>query len=1188
MSVEKKSIKNDLKFKQLNYTDDFFSLKGDEIVTTDFFSFTPYEALKNPQDVQTNSFSNLVLTKSRLNADWLQSNQKDIKQVDLVTTLAWYSPDPEDKDEPGMWLYFDKNYEFWDVYLTSAPYSFTKGRPLEYIYNYIFFVDFIDETHCRISHNFGDLTFYMSITEDNKIEFVIKPNEGDDVFSYSYDGEKLLLYKIIDGKTRAVKIAQNKDGYYLTTDDKFAIDESTIIYTAQVTLNFDFYVNTSYVGYDRSRSVSGINRKMSAFNLESQNLLHHQYNMEGGVNFVPLKNTANYIGDTARGSNLTISKDTYPDVNYRLYNAIQSGINQELGHDNIILDYYFNDQVYRAHDGEVVEFYIPTPEENRNRNPLWPFIKMNISDTKFVKNGAFATNVPFLADKMKKLQGKHTILIDAAGVRRSPNNATYLCTWLFRRDENNAPMWLDRYYYPDVITRKEALTSPYYSESFDNVMDKNYRTEYNVEKIKQNTYFDKISDLVLEPGNSYAYSRISSAMVSEVIENMEPMLIKTAISNTNDIFSLTDRAVMDNKTWLRIDHKDFNKANKVDFNFDLYLTHGKKIGIQLLGTDYKSGLTISNRKDLSPFHYYATEEIIYMLNNNFELRRSFNLKEKYNEKIIKVILGDVFDDVFVITSANIYMFTYDLQIKAKIKFTDILNIGKVASGVTASNISTIIAQNDSLVFKNNIYVPYGSQIMKIIFVPDKEKDNFTWEERDNYPAKIRMLEELEINYNFIRGTTTGISTDVEMGLENGFIEVENRIKTLHIDKNGDVYGFNFDKIAMSCDGDTMYGVYGWDDYINSGGWFWVYNQSLSKIKSSIKSSKFAEFGSDEAINFVSLSENGYMGLVRNFVEPGKTQPEHYDSKRKRLEIYNKSKMRIYNYDLSAYEQIYSFDSYKYINQDNNEICAFTALAKLGEFLYRVEYQCEFNRVVVTRTELPLNMNPTFKATTNSNTLVRYHGENKLRFNLFLPSNYLYDFTETIEWDLKDIQTGWYNINVAVDLDKAEFVVRVNDKIIGQIRDSEDFLPYVNSNGTIFDTTYYIGCTGKKYGTTMSKILYDTGFDPYACKNTKFENFRIYTKKLEFYEYQAVRMVNKEINTIALTVPCGHRDNIEEIIRYFKYAAPGAIANNVKINISGTGLTTRGEFELLEKEIRLALQDELDCIVDVQQIEFIQT
>ena len=46
-------------------------------------------------------------------------------------------------------------------------------------------------------------------------------------------------------------------------------------YINESSLNFDFYVDSSWVGYDRSQYISSINKEMSAFELSSQSIIHH-------------------------------------------------------------------------------------------------------------------------------------------------------------------------------------------------------------------------------------------------------------------------------------------------------------------------------------------------------------------------------------------------------------------------------------------------------------------------------------------------------------------------------------------------------------------------------------------------------------------------------------------------------------------------------------------------------------------------------------------------------------------------------------------------------------------------------------------------------------------------------------------------------------------------------------------------
>ena len=85
------------------------------------------------------------------------------------------------------------------------------------------------------------------------------------------------------------------------------------------------------------------------------------------------------------------------------------------------------------------------------------------------------------------------------------------------------------------------------------------------------------------------------------------------------------------------------------------------MGLQLFGSDYNHGFNIQNRKDLVPFHYYPSENIIYLLNNKFEIVHQFDLTTKYpNETVNKLILGEVFDDVVVVTNTHVYVFSYDL------------------------------------------------------------------------------------------------------------------------------------------------------------------------------------------------------------------------------------------------------------------------------------------------------------------------------------------------------------------------------------------------------------------------------------------------------------------------------------------------------------------------------------------------
>ena len=1294
MAVNRCTFSNDLKSKDLCYSDEFFSLKSEKVIPSDSFSFESYEAFKKINDFKTNNFSNIFLINKQRNSDWLQTNVKETDYLNgISTTISWFASDTSNEIEKGTWLYFGKNYEMFDLAVTQVDVKTTYGRPDEDYTNYIFYVQFLDENLCTISHTFGDLTFYLSVGEDKVIRFLKKPVEDQEKFIYIKENNVIRFFKkVLHKKYNEVgDVIKTYYGFYAIgvertdenpTGDLKLYDETTnennvFAYIHDNSLDFDFYVDSSWVGYDKSNSISSIKHDRSATRLATQSIIHHQYNTEDGFNFIPLKNNLTYRGNTTRGANLVTSDFSYPDVDFRTYTNLHTGFNQEKGTDTITLSYVFNDQEYEVNDGDDIFFTIPEKslEESNNFEPLWPFKYININDTKFVKNGAFASNVPYFADKIKKMQGSKSLIKNEEGVRSTPNNSVYLCSWLYRKDGESEPIWLDRYYYPDLIEREKALKGKSnYKQSFDNIFDLNYTSDKLIrEQIFKSTYIDKVSDLIIEPANTYRFQRLSSEMVNEVLENIEPYRIKNSqiknvINQVNKEVDMWADYVFDNENYRKIHYKSWNGTNTINFNTDIYLNKRKRMGIQLFGSDYTSGFNIQNRKDLVPYHYYASEDTIFLLNNKFEEVHRFNLNEKYKDKINKIILGDVFDDVIVITGIWLYTFSYDLRLKSRIDLTarenekyaiknlkDLETIyngksirlinypygdtGKklqieepdqtvtdkvfinlpfnkktisrptsqmkksitrpflitrkkvtkrVVSGskLYPSNLSKILSQQNSILYKNNLYVPIESKILKIIFCPEKTKDFevFNESDREEFPASCRFLLQDEYVTNYINTETQGKMVE-NITLENGFIVVENKIKNIFIDEDGKIFGLNFDKFGVSPDGDTFYGLYGQKEYLATGQWFWLFNQSMAKMQADVATSKYAEWASPNSIDAVRLNELGEMCLLRNF---SNFAENNNDDNNKRLDVYDKTKKRIYTFDLSSYDKVISLDSYNFIDEAHQEDSCFTAILTGAGGLYKVTYLSNAKKVVTSRLDLPTNTASCFYETVNSNVLLRYKDYNALYFNLHVPSNYTYDYIATIKWNLKDIQEGWYNVNVMIDLDEAIFEVRVNDNILNRITEKTHswFLPHVSSNGTVFNSTYYIGCLGKKYGTTLNDILKNAPYDPYVCKHGKLSRMSIYNRKLDYYEYQAMRLREKQINPIVLTLPCGNRNNIDEIIRYFKFNSAGAISNKVKINITGTGLQTEGEFNLVKKEIMDILEKNKDCLVDVKEIEFI--
>lgn len=1175
VALNKKDFKEVIESKSLIFNDDYFSLRGDYITTSDGISFYAYNALKDVNDVKSNNFSNLFLSHKQKNSEILQSRYlKDNNTLNIVTTLSFFAKDSSNKNNPGVWLVADKSYDVYEMDMTSSSFKLVEGIPQNYN-NYLFNLKAKNEHVCQISHTFGELEYYLAYKDG--FTFCDDDDDPQTEFIYHLDNNFLKLYFLINEELYVIKCEEKNGIWFLTLSPDDNDDNASIIYINDEKEIINYFIDSCWIKYDSGSAINTIDSDKSTHNLESQFLIHHEYSDDSNlINFVPLKNSLTYQGTVTNGTNLTISNNgkfiERPLVDFRNYTTINSGYNQEHGTENITLCFTFNDQVLHLNEGDECIFSIAEFDSTKDIfPPLYPYKSININDTAFVRNGAFASDVPYFADKFKKLQNENTFA----------NNYTYLCTWLFQPDEESTPIWLDRYYYPDLQNRQDSLRSAnnkIFDISFENIIDKFYLNddivnsensikEYGItpyvkaeienfkSELKQRAYVDKKSDMTIEPGTTYKYSRISKEMVNEVYDNISSNRIEQVKDQyTNDI-KLSDLFALNGENWRKIPTEKFNNTQSINFNTNLYVKPTSKIGIQIFGCDYKYGFNIQNRKDLCPFTYYADANSIYMLNNSFKICNQFNFKEKYNIEIEYAVINGPFEDLYILSTDSLFILDYDLRLKNRIELATILNNGNIND-----NIKTKISKKYITVYNKNLYAAVDNDILKIIFNPESKNEQ---DLIGNNSVTARILNKTEYitNYNMVA--------------DESLVQTIAAIKSIYI-HNGDIYAFNYDILKMSHDSDTIYGIIkqrNESDNPDSYKWYYIFNQSVGRMYATVAASKYAEFSSDISIDNIATGPDGYFALIRGFES----------NKNKSLEIYDKSKTKIYNYPLTAYTKIISLDYYRYIDNAFEEHDVFVALLSLNGYIVAVEYQIESEKIKTYYTTLQSNVLPSFTSIINSNEFITRLNENKLYFNLNLPDNLN---TLTYIWDLNESQEGWYNINVEIDMNEAIYRIKINDLQVADLKHN-NFIPHQHTNSSIFDATYYLGTIGKKYGTSLNEILMgNILYDPYACMNSKIENTTLYNRTLAYYEYQANRLYFTTINPLTLTIPCGVRNGIEEIVRYFKYNKPGAVSNKLKINISGIeDIKLESEIEALKTTILDAIAD-ADCLTTIKEIEFI--
>lgn len=1185
MALEIKTIKESIKYKDLSFNDNYYTLKSEYISSTNGISYLAYKAFQDLNDVKSNNFSNLFLSKKQKNSEILEiKNLEKTDYPDFVTTLSFFTGKKPQPDTPDIWLAVDKSFDTLDTNINVSSIKLVNQISDTYV-NYLFRVECLDDMNCRISHTFGDSTYYLSY--DKNFKAVKKYNSKTCNFVYHIFENTLRLYRVDSDNLLLHHVVCKKidDIWYLTLEkssDNTTEIESVVedlystIFINEADEVLQSFINGSWVTYDRSNAIDAINDDKSVFDLETQFLIHHEYSdPDNKVNFIPLKNNFSYQGVSVNGNNLVQSSNgkiiETPLVDFRNYTTINSGYNQERGAENITLTFNFTDQLYHLNPGDDCIFALNSSKEGISS--IYPYKKLNINDTAFVKNGAFGSNVPYFADKFQKLQNHNN----------SINNNTYLCTWLYQAEEDSKPVWLDRYYYPDKVSRSEALKSDMdnkeiFALSFENALDKFYLTEaldneeissnYTMfekqelkkfnDELSKRGYIDKKSDLVISDGSIYKYSRLSYDMVDEVFNSCAENRIEYVKNQNSDQVELKDKIKFDNGEWRKIDVKQFGSSHSINFNTNIFISPQKKMGIQLFGCDYKYGFNIQNRKDLTPFTYYATEECVYLMNNKFHICNEFNIKEKYNEKITYLVTGKVFEDIFIFSNNSLFILDFDLRIKNKINLKSIID---ESSKDFRENVLEELSSKHIITHNKNFYaiINNGDDILKIILNPENDTDKKALN-GEKFGSRILSRNEYLINFNLTK--------------RDSLIQTAHTIKSIFMFEDV-LYAFNYDILKLTHDKDSVYGII--KDTANSEDkWYYIFNQSLGKLYVDEAASKFAEFTSDVSIDSIAFGPDGYFGLLRGFE----------NGARKCLEIYNRSKTKIYNYPLDNYDKMISLDYYRYIDHNLEERDSFFALLASENIVTIVEYQIYNERIIVHETNINKLPVSTFRGIVDSNYIIDKINDNKLYFNLILNEQN----TITHEWDIREAQEGWYNINVEIDTDAAIFNIKINDILVGSYNNSTHsyFKPNDNNNGFIFDETYYFGTIGKRYGALLNEILNENHqVDPYVFANTKVENTVLYNRRLSYYEYQASRLKLSKINPLTLTLPCGVRNGIEEIIRYFKFNKPGSISNKVKINISGLNDEFKVEKELyvLKNSIIDALAN-ADYLMDVEDIEFI--
>jgi hypothetical protein len=330
----------------------------------------------------------------------------------------------------------------------------------------------------------------------------------------------------------------------------------------------------------------------------------------------------------------------------RDYKKLFTGSNQELGNDNISLDYESYTSNILLKKDKVTYFHVP--------QNFYPFKTLNINDSRLAESGAIAGDHPMKSDKIfkKKADYKFTSFF---GNTRLENTGSFLCAWLSgNSDPSSRPVWVDRYYFPSKVSFFGALTAssfnaieytPFY-DCLRGVIPDNINT------------IDKISDVIFEPGSYYAYYHIGQQYSKDYIKSLDSYLIQQNFDNK--YFTTAGEAlyavgndseyVFDgSKYCISTNLSSIQDSNQFTLILDGYSNDwSKPFGYQLLGNYSTDGFGVFNINQVTPALFINSLSSITVTNLNF---KPLNTIET-SASATAIIRLETFDDFYIFDNAG--------------------------------------------------------------------------------------------------------------------------------------------------------------------------------------------------------------------------------------------------------------------------------------------------------------------------------------------------------------------------------------------------------------------------------------------------------------------------------------------------------------------------------------------------------
>lgn len=656
---------------RLNYDlDSTLSLKNDNFENEQNLDILLHNFLKDSRDASSNKYSNFYLTDLTGLQDNIEFKSLENPKIEKFTT--WLASDAD--------KLLTTKTDFWNIEndiegnISTIDVS-ASGIFTDIDNRYIFDIEFLDDKICRIAHSYNNYTRYLTINYlqatgntffclDNG-QNPFDPNSTQS-FCYLYDrnNDFIVIYKLINDIAyilQTFEITKDISLYLpLTSDDFGFLNDQIYRCRSRFETQNEPLVNSIWAQYTKDFKLNNltIDDRPLPYNeycpsyakLDTNFLINAEYYSLSGktlpVNILTLKNTNTPENYQSKNNPFSVKE---PEIQQRQYRKLFTGTNQIGGNDNILLGYESFTSQRQFEPDKLTYFHAP--------QDLFPFNKLNISDTGLIESGAIAGDHPLRSDKLfkKKANYKNTSPFGDATIEQS---GTFLCSWLSAGpNDKTRPVWVDRYYFPEKTTYIAAFTSG--PNPFVNYFSELQGTQNEVPFAKQ-VVIDIPSRFTFEPGVLYAYHHIGKKTTNQLIKTFNNILFEKDLSlYTNISYESLSGDLIENESYeFSFDGNEYGKTGRISspenfnkFTLNFYLKTNdwsENYANQIIGNYVNDGFGIFSTNFVTPYITLLSPSAVNIFNTDLLY---VDVKNLYGN-VKNLIRYDQCEDYFPILQNN--------------------------------------------------------------------------------------------------------------------------------------------------------------------------------------------------------------------------------------------------------------------------------------------------------------------------------------------------------------------------------------------------------------------------------------------------------------------------------------------------------------------------------------------------------